>query len=419
MMKRSLKKAAAAALAAVVCLSTAGCGKGTAKEDERDLSLDFAVEETEEETTARMNEAESGMKRGAFVAEDGTIEINAVPDGYPKRVNGEYDDSYDPKCFGYNPADYVESVDLTGIILRDPGVEDVTEAKVKAKADELFKDYGTGTYESATSLAEVGKIADVDVTLVAEDGTKMRVRTRTRLGDGEIFETAEQAFDGLSAGDEIEPVTAVYPSDGELYPLRGKKVTATGTLLAVREFYSKTDESVAKITHQRYQSLNAYEKGVEERLKFEAEDDRNVALAQKAVNELVKRAKVKDLPKEPVAEALAAYKIEYEKELADGSMSEELLDFFAQADVLTEAVLLRVAQDEGIELTEEDCVEAAEYRRKVAKIESPEDWDAYLEKYGKRSVANDALFLKVSKAVLEKAKILQPLAMARRSIAGD
>ena len=404
MIRINIRTAATAALAVAVCLSAAGCGKGTAKEDERPLNLEYAVAETEAET----RDAGEMPEWGETVAEDGTVQINLIPAGYPERKGGEYDDSYDPKCFGYNPADYVEKVDVSGITLRDPGTDEPSKAAVSARVNELFEDYGTGTYENPMALAQTGKVADVDVSFTADDGTKLRALMRTRLGDGEILEVAEKAFDGLKAGEKIEPFTVSYPNDGEITRLRGKKVEVNGTLIGVREFYPKTDASVAKITHQKYQSLSSYAKAVEERMRLEAKNDRDVNLMRRAMNELVSKAKVNDLPEDVLAETLAAYKAEYAEDIAGGTVSEDMVTALAMENVLTEAVLLRVAHDEGIELTEQDCVEAAEYVSKESGIESPEAWDAYLEKFGKRSIVQYALYRKVSGAVLAKSIVLPP-----------
>ena len=328
-----------------------------------------------------------------------------------ERTSGkqEFDDDYGSLSFDLKASDYVTDCVYAGLMLRDPGLAEVTDSDVEAKVMQAFEDYDTGTY-AYSGPAETGKAVAVSVEYSMPDGEKAGVSERTKLGGGTLPQEIEEALVGLKAGSEFGPVTFTYPEDGDIPLLRGTETTASGILTEVREYRSVSDQSIAEMTNQRYVNLDTYRKHVREELEFNAEDNRWRALADQTMAFLMENLEISGYPEKELNEMTEAVRAAYTDEDGNLLYSEEEIKADAESQVAAMLALLYVAEKESIEITETDCVQAAQYRRRVAEIETPEDWDAYLSEYGKESVLTDALYLKVMNRLIDGAVILAPRA---------
>lgn len=413
-MKTKLTIALAASLA---CVLLVGCGNRT-KERAMGEVPDLADVDGEEAVVVDMGSSnlnsevgEADLLQELTEAEnDEVATFDLIPKDDHESSKKECDDSYDPSILDYNPDEYVTVEDYEDkLVFRMPRMGNVTESMVNDAVDELFDDYTTGTYEDPYGIAAPGKVVDLELTMYPKGELPVRASVRVKLGDGAFPKEYEDKLDGLKAGDEVERTPFTYPEDGAREDMRGQVVETDTNILAVRSFYSKTNESIAKMTNQKFQSLEDYKNHVRAKLEFENDDEAWQTLAGRVVDELEDGAEVETFPEARLEKMKVAYRNQAKKLLPDMEVSEEMVEELAKAGLGQEMILLSVAKKEGLKVTEQDCVEAAEYRRRVAGIESADAWDEYLDTYGKESVVEDALYVKVVNALLKRARIISPL----------
>ena len=413
-MKTKLTIALAASLA---CVLLVGCGNRT-KERAMGEVPDLADVDGEEAVVVDMGSSnlnsevgEADLLQELTEAEnDEVATFDLIPKDDHESSKKECDDSYDPSILDYDPDDYVTVEDYEDkLVFRMPRMGNVTESMVNDAVDELFDDYTTGTYEDSYGIAGPGKVVDLELTMYPKGELPVRASVRVKLGDGAFPKEYEDKLDGLKAGDEVERTPFTYPEDGVREDMRGQVVETDTNILAVRSFYSKTNESIAKMTNQKFQSLEDYKNHVRAKLEFENDDEAWQTLAGRVVDELEDGAEVETFPEARLEKMKVAYRNQAKKLLPDMEVSEEMIEELAKAGLGQEMILLSVAKKEGLKVTEQDCVEAAEYRRQVAGIESADAWDEYLDTYGKESVVEDALYVKVVNALLKRARIISPL----------
>lgn len=426
-MKTKLTIALAASLA---CVLLAGCGKQTNEkamgevpdfeevDGEKAVVVDSVSTNVDSVSSNANGNSETGepdflqeLTEAETKATDSVQTFDLIPKKLDVKGKQNYDDSYETSSLDYDPTKYVTLSDFyDDLTFATPRSYVVTDELVRRKMNETFDDYTLGTYEDSKAIVEEGRVVDLELTFKPEGETPFKFSVRTKIGDHEIPSVLEEKLDGLKKGDVSEPVVVEYSEDAAREILRGKTTEIVATVLGVRSFYDRSNESIAKMTDQKYQSLADYENHVRTELEYQQDNEVWATLANDVMNVLEEHAEIKGYPEAQLGRLKEKYRKQYARELEKGLTTEEEVDKCAEDEMAMHEILLAVAKQEDLEVTQEDCVAAAEYRRRVAEIESDQMWDAYLATYGKDSVVMDALYIKVMNALLEKADLTSPIA---------
>ncbi len=250
------------------------------------------------------------------------------------------------------------------------------------------------------------------------------------LGGGQLIEGFEEQLKDAGAG-ETRKVEVTFPDDYQAEQLAGEDAVFTVEVKEVREkVLPELDDDFASEASE-FDTLNELREDITKRLAEavgeRAEQDFRVA----AVDAVVAEAKL-DLPDE-LATARASERWErVERQLASrgmqpdaylqmqGKTREQVIDESrpeAEAELKREAVLAAIAEAEGIEVSEEELIEALAHPAEHERT-TPEKLLKRLEESGRDTMIRDDIrFRKAIDLVAEAAKpIPQEQAEAREQI---
>jgi trigger factor len=241
------------------------------------------------------------------------------------------------------------------------------------------------------------------------------------LGGGQLIEGFEEQLTGASAGEQRE-VEVSFPED---YQLAGEDAVFKVEVKEVREkvLPELDDDFAAEASEfETLEELRAdIAKRVGEALGERAEQDFRVAAVDAAVNaatvevpEALVRARAEERW-DRVARQLAASGMNPEAYLQmQGKTRDEVLEESmpdAQRELQREAVLARIAEEEGIEATEAELVEALAHTAEHEKI-TPEELLQRLRESGRDELVREDIVVRKAIDLLAESAVPIPLEQA-------
>jgi trigger factor len=306
---------------------------------------------------------------------------------------------------------------------------DVPEDAIQAELDRLREAFGSLTPVDRPAASGDAVVIDYSGTIEGEpfEGSEARDFV-VELGREGLMEEFDQALTGASAGDELT-VDVTFPDDHRPEELAGKSASFGVTVKEVREkeLPELDDEFASDASEfETLGELREHLRGqLREALEHRAEDDYRAA----AVDAAAEQAKI-ELPKELVHARAHEMWDRIERSLQargidpaayarmQGKTREELVtdaEDDAQRALRREATLSAIADAEGIEVSDDELVEAL---GPAEGNEAPEKLLARLRESGRDSLLRDEVRLrKAADLVVERAKPI-PLeqAAAREAI---
>lgn len=402
-----MKKRYLLILALLTLFAVSGCSK---KEDDW-IKGSFA--EVEGESAADVEYWEAVEKKNL---QDKTEVQDKTEDSADNTTHAvKYDDTYDQKEEpDYKVEDYITVHNYIGMRLKDPGARSVTAFDVQVRLQETLHAY-RNTYDKAGAVVQDGGIIDVDYQIEVDGEIyKSRENVRTGIGDHLLPKEVEKELVGKKAGDSVE-VNVDYADDYFDKNLRGKTATVKATLRSVRAFYSLSNETIATLTNQKYQTVEAYMDYLYDDLVRSAEERRLIDFFEQIVNQMRDHFDLDGFPEDALAyhkdvqRRIYIYQFgpleENETYQEKRDQIEEGLEEAAKESLVLEMVTRYIAEQEGITVTQEEYEKQAASLREDFFLNTPEKWDEYLAVYGEDSVMEDALLRKVLDFIIENADL--------------
>jgi trigger factor len=306
---------------------------------------------------------------------------------------------------------------------------DVPEEAIQAELDRLREGFGSLTPVERPAASGDAVVIDYSGTIDGEpfEGSEAR-DFAVEVGREGLMEEFDRALTGASAGDELT-VEVTFPEDHRPAELAGESASFAVTVKEVREkeLPELDDDFAAEASEfETLAELRDHLRGqLREALEHRAEDDFRAA----AVDAVAERARI-DLPKDLVHARAHEMWDRIERSLAargvdpaayarmQGKTREELVtdaEDDARRALRREATLTAVADAEGIDVSDDELVEAL---GPGEGSDSPEKLLARLRESGRDSLLRDEVRLrKAADLVVERAKPI-PLeqAAAREAI---
>jgi trigger factor len=306
---------------------------------------------------------------------------------------------------------------------------DVPEEAIQGELDRLREAFGSLTPVERPAAAGDAVVIDYTGTIDGEpfEGSEAR-DSAVELGREGLMEEFNEALTGASAGDE-RTVEVTFGEDHQPEELAGKSASFAVSVKEVREKELPELDDAFAADASEFETLDELREHLRgqlrEALEHRAEDDFRAA----AVDAVAEQARI-DLPKELVHARAHEMWDRIERSLAargvdpaayarmQGKTREELVtdaEDDARRALRREATLTAVADAEGIEVSDDELVEAL---GPGEGKESPEKLLARLRESGRDSLLRDEVRLrKAADVVVERAKPI-PLeqAAAREAI---
>ena len=389
------KKNFMTALAAAFCLTASALAPGAAvlAEEETD-----AQEETSQETAEETTE-ETGETGGTGETGEAS-ETEAVP---------ERPD--------YNALDYVTLGEYTGLTV----TVDLTVSEEEVQQE----------IESSIRLS--GELENVEDGVV-EEGDTVNIDYEGKL-DGEAFEGGtdkgydleigsntfidgfEEGLIGTAKGETVDlPLT--FPENYFSEDLAGQDVVFTVTVNEIQRVPELTDELASTLSEGAYTDAASYQDSVRQELESQRAQQRDAMASQEILTQIAASSTIESYPQEMVDysvestmsyyESMAeAYGMEMEEFLTAymGLTEEELREQAALAasqSMQTELYLKAIAEQEGIEVTEEEFQSGAQEYADQYGFEST---DALMDYYGEGTVRISLLQDKVMDFLMENTTV--------------
>ena len=244
------------------------------------------------------------------------------------------------------------------------------------------------------------------------------------LGSGRLIEGFEEQLEGASAGEQRE-VKISFPDDYRAEQLAGKDASFEITVKEVREkvLPDLGDEFAASAGG--FDSLDELRDDIREKLRTAAEERTEAEFRLAAVDAAVDASKV-EVPAEILNGRAAERWERVERQIAaqgldpaaylrmQGKTREEIIEESkpdAERELKREAVLSAIADVEGIDVTEEEMLEALEHTAEHERT-TPEKLLERLRKAGRDSLVREDLRIRKTIDLLAESAKPIPLAQA-------
>ena len=249
-------------------------------------------------------------------------------------------------------------VDAEPVEVRGEEVEDVLKNLQERQADFVLVDRPAVSGDLVTlDFAPVGLDDE-------PDGKRLVTEYPAQLGVGHLFPEFEQAITGNPAG-FTGRVEITYPEDYGGKELAGRKILYQFTIREVKEKrLPALDDAFAKAVEEKFESLADLRADIEKRLRDEKERETKRKREERAVDTIIERN-----PFEVPLTMIERYRTELEAEddrrrQAMGGPSEldeeqlkqrdELFEKVATRNIKRYFVLERIAEREGVEVSDEE-----------------------------------------------------------------
>ena len=390
------KKNFMTALAAAFCLTASALAPGAAVLAEEETAQETdAQEETSQETAEETTEETGGTGETGEASETEAV---------PERPD-------------YNALDYVTLGEYTGLTV----TVDLTVSEEEVQQE----------IESSIRLS--GELENVEDGVV-EEGDTVNIDYEGKL-DGEAFEGGtdkgydleigsntfidgfEEGLIGTAKGETVDlPLT--FPENYFSEDLAGQDVVFTVTVNEIQRVPELTDELASTLSEGAYTDAASYQDSVRQELESQRAQQRDAMASQEILTQIAASSTIESYPQEMVDysvestmsyyESMAeAYGMEMEEFLTAymGLTEEELREQAALAasqSMQTELYLKAIAEQEGIEVTEEEFQSGAQEYADQYGFEST---DALMDYYGEGTVRISLLQDKVMDFLMENTTV--------------
>ncbi len=322
--------------------------------------------------------------------------------------------------------DVRECVDLgryQNLRIQIPPVQ-VSEEEVRETADTLIRDSSV-----MLPAATVQEGDEVNIDYVGTlNGEEFKGGSNEGymlvIGSGTFVEGFEEGLIGVSVGDTVD-LSLTFPENYYLGDLAGRDVIFTVTVHEILREPDLTDEVVAEVTDGAFTETDAWMEELAAGLEEEAQEARQEEIREALVGALAEESVIREYP-EDLEEYLEQKERSFYERLAGvyppvtfdemiasfgytGETFDDLLQTRAQEKVERELLLMAVAEEEGIRLSDEEYQDGVkEYMLDFAYRGSTEAFEAsYADIYGEEQLGIDLLMDKVLDYMEESAMITE------------
>ena len=253
-----------------------------------------------------------------------------------------------------------------GLRLERPSVE-VTDEEVEEQLEALRKHFSVIDELEEERPVEKGDVAVVSYTAVI-DGEEVEELSEEdyylEVGSGNLHEKVEEALVGMNRGDE-KSVTVSYPEDAINALVAGKEVEYRVVVKDIKQrVLPELDDKFASQVNPNFKTMDELKERLRDQIRRDKEEAAQRALVRQLLDQIV------DSVDFPVPERLIQSKLDqmvdnirahFEErgvEFSRAGISEERLRENMRQDAIeqikTEMVLDRIAEQEGISLSDEE-----------------------------------------------------------------
>lgn len=375
----------------------------------RDAVLEQAVRDSLPEWYER-----ALLSSGVNPVGDPSIEVTSVPDAEGEPLSFKFE-------VGVRPT--AELGDYKGLEVGRPE-GDVPDDVVDAELDRLRE--GSARLETVERPAAEGDFLLVDFqgTIDSEPFQGGEARDELmELGSGQLIEGFEEQLEGASAGEKRE-VKVTFPSDYRAEQLAGKDAVFEVTVKEVREKLLPELDNEFAVGAGGFDTLEELREDVRKKLREAAEQRIEADFRLAAVDAAADASRV-EVPDE-ILNARATERWErIERQIVaqgldpasylrmQGKTREQVIEESkpdAERELKREAVLMAIADAEGIEVTDEEMLEALEHTAEHERT-TAEKLLERLRKVGRDSLVSDDI--RVRKAIDLLAESAKPIPVAQ------
>ncbi|MGN0353713.1 MAG: trigger factor, partial [Muricoprocola sp.] len=311
----------------------------------------------------------------------------------------------------YNAEDYVTLGDYTNLTVEVEPIE-ITDDEIQDKID-------LATIEELTDCTvEAGDIANIDYEGKL-DGEAFDGGSATGydlgIGSGTFIPGFEDALIGMAVG-ETKDIELTFPEEYYSEDLAGKDVVFTVTVNSVKRVPTLTDEVAQKVAGQ---TAEEYKESIRQELVEKALEQRKSNVQNELVAKATENATIKDYPEANLEYTInhgmayyeyiaAMYGMTLDDFLAANGMDQESfraeMEPVAKQALAQEMVLLAIAKEEGLELTDE------EYETGLSELTAQQgltDSQTLLDAYGETYIRCSLTQQKVVQYLYENAQIVE------------
>jgi trigger factor len=243
------------------------------------------------------------------------------------------------------------------------------------------------------------------------------------LGSGRLIKGFEEQLEGASAGEQRE-VKITFPDDYRAEQLAGKDASFEITVKEVREKVLPDLDDEFAASAGGFDTLDELRDDIREKLRTAAEERTDAEFRLAAVDAAVDASK-DEVPAEILSGRAAERWERVERQIAaqgldpaaylrmQGKTREEIIEESkpdAERELKREAVLSAIADVEGIDVTEEEMLEALEHTAEHERT-TPEKLLERLRKAGRDSLVREDL--RIRKAIDLLAESAEPIPLAQ------
>lgn len=307
-----------------------------------------------------------------------------------------------PKLDDYDYNDYVTLGEYKGITIEIPDFtvtdEDVeSECAAVAEENATYTDTEKTTVEAFDWITATWTTSCEGATLEGYNAEEQRLC----VGNGEFLKELEEAFIGLTVGEE-SIVTITLPEDFSDGDFAGKSVEVTVTVSAIQEKSTPeiTDEWVATLGD--YESVDAWKQEIRESLEETAAETRKMYAMASLQQTVIDACTFKDVPEE-LKEALLQEQRSLDESDAEG-YSMEFEEYvqkyygYETEDAYTEAMTDEVEESIKISFMLRGIAD-----KEAVEEPSEEEYKAFVEKNMSGFTSEDELIKYYRKDILQEA----------------
>ena len=392
------KKLMTAAIAAFCLMTSAAVPAG----------ISMAAEETETETAAQetsQDESETAAQEDSTEAgTEADSEAAAETEAVPERPD-------------YNALDYVTLGEYTGLTVTidlnvtDEEVEEAVNDNIKSSGSLETVEEGTVQEGDTVNIDYEGKLDGVAFDGGTDKGYDLEIGSNTFI-DG-----FEEGLIGVAAGETVD-LSLTFPENYFSADLAGQDVVFTVTVNEIQRVPELTDELASTLSEGAYTDAASYRESIRQELQADKESQRDSMIQQAILTQIANTCTINSYPPElvdySVESTLSYYQSmaeAYGMEFADfltaymGMTEDQLREeaaLAAQENMQAEMYLKAIAEQEGIQVTEEEFQTGAEEYAQQYGFESADDLIAY---YGEGMVDISLLQDKVLDFLMENTTV--------------
>lgn len=392
------KKLMTAAIAAFCLMTSAAVPAG----------ISMAAEETETETAAQetsQDESETAAQEDSTEAgTEADSEAAAETEAVPERPD-------------YNALDYVTLGEYTGLTVTidlnvtDEEVEEAVNDNIKSSGSLETVEEGTVQEGDTVNIDYEGKLDGVAFDGGTDKGYDLEIGSNTFI-DG-----FEEGLIGVAAGETVD-LSLTFPENYFSADLAGQDVVFTVTVNEIQRVPELTDELASTLSEGAYTDAASYRESIRQELQADKESQRDSMVQQEILTQIANTCTINSYPQElvdySVENAISYYQSmaeAYGMEFADfltaymGLTEDQLREeaaLAAQENMQAELYLKAIAEQEGIQVTEEEFQTGAEEYAQQYGFESADDLIAY---YGEGMVDISLLQDKVLDFLMENTTV--------------